>query len=147
MSCSMSGDWKAWTLAAGAFGAGVYIGTKLKQDSSKDPPSSNIANGHHHANGHHDDNGNPQCTLGNQIVTSEKELVEDLALGHRLIVAYGMDELQANHFSARLPGMAADDFWCTPGDRMWSEIRPEHLVKKSANATTSVLHTAVYQAC
>merc|ERR1711977_300396 len=106
-------------------------------------------NAREYANGHHNDSGNPQCTQGNQIVTSEKELVEDLAIGHRLVAAYGMDELQANHFSARLPGAAADDFWVTPGNRMWSDVRPEHIVKnlKAANLTAKVLHTAVYQAC
>eukprot|EP00746_Dinoflagellata_sp_MGD_P150752 gnl/MRDRNA2_/MRDRNA2_82546_c0_seq4.p1 gnl/MRDRNA2_/MRDRNA2_82546_c0~~gnl/MRDRNA2_/MRDRNA2_82546_c0_seq4.p1 ORF type:complete len:304 (-),score=58.67 gnl/MRDRNA2_/MRDRNA2_82546_c0_seq4:388-1299(-) len=139
---STSSDWKAWALAAGAFGAGVFIGTKIKENQpKKDPPSSGPSSDLHYAN------GNPQCTLGNQIVTSEKELVEDLAIGHRLVTAYGMDELQANHFSARLPGWAADDFWCTPGNRMWADLRPEHMVKKSANITTNVLHTAVYQAC
>lgn len=84
---------------------------------------------------------------GKPALVSDKQLLEDLAAGHRLMAAYGFDELHWNHFSAKQPHWAVDDYYITPGDRMFADIHPQHLVRSSVNVTANVLHTACYRAC
>lgn len=76
--------------------------------------------------------------------SAELQLRDDLAAAHRLMAAYGLDELIWNHLSARLPGW--DDYLVTPGDQLWATVTPWNLVRGSANITANVLHSAVYQA-
>jgi ribulose-5-phosphate 4-epimerase/fuculose-1-phosphate aldolase len=92
-------------------------------------------------------NGHCNGTANGKHHISDEKLREDLANGHRLIAAYGMDELHWNHFSARQSSWAYNDFYITPGDRMWCDIYPQHLERSSHNVTANVLHSACYQAC
>eukprot|EP00746_Dinoflagellata_sp_MGD_P012715 gnl/MRDRNA2_/MRDRNA2_127201_c0_seq1.p1 gnl/MRDRNA2_/MRDRNA2_127201_c0~~gnl/MRDRNA2_/MRDRNA2_127201_c0_seq1.p1 ORF type:complete len:294 (-),score=47.56 gnl/MRDRNA2_/MRDRNA2_127201_c0_seq1:57-938(-) len=102
-----------------------------------------------HANGHTNGhaNGTANGKNGKHTVYTDEELREDLAIAHRLTAAYGMDELHWNHISARQKGWKYNDFYITPGNRMWCEVYPEHVVRSSENITANVLHSACYQAC
>ncbi|GAB5371495.1 hypothetical protein AAMO2058_001584800 [Amorphochlora amoebiformis] len=74
-----------------------------------------------------------------------KKLRHDLAAAHQLTARYGMDCLTWNHISARLPEEEGGGFLVTPGDMMYSEIQPEHILHSSENVTANVIHGAVYE--
>ena len=52
-----------------------------------------------------------------------------------------MDDLVWNHISTRT---SEDSYLITPGNRLWSQIEPEHLVFSSENVTADVIHSAIY---
>lgn len=75
----------------------------------------------------------------------EAQLRKDLATAHRLAAHYKLhDEIVWGHISARI-SHEKDDFLITPGDRHFSLMRPEHLVraKDIVNATGDVIHGAI----
>lgn len=47
--------------------------------------------------------------------------------------------------SARIPE-SAGQFLVTPGDRMFDDIQPQHLLSNSENVTANIIHEAVYAA-
>lgn len=76
---------------------------------------------------------------------AERELRIDLSAAHRLSHYFGFDELIWNHISGR----CGDGFLVSPGDMLFDEVGPEHLVMSSpsnANITADVIHSAIYKA-
>lgn len=96
----------------------------------------------------------------------------DVAVAHRLMARYNMDELVWNHVSARLlashstssqplrwskktilnipPLLArtapkATDFLITSGEQMWGSMLPEDIVSDSDNETANVLHAGIFE--
>ena len=76
-----------------------------------------------------------------------KLLRKDLAIAHRLLAHYKMDELTWNHSSVRDPTNGS--FLITPGNKHFACIEPGDLVdgntKDLKNITGNVIHGAVYQ--
>lgn len=70
------------------------------------------------------------------------ELRKSLSVAHKMTAKLGMCELVWNHISARI----GDDFLITPGNRLFADVEPEHLVKASdsVNCTGDVIHGAIY---
>eukprot|EP00301_Raphidiophrys_heterophryoidea_P026801 c9333_g1_i1.p1 GENE.c9333_g1_i1~~c9333_g1_i1.p1 ORF type:complete len:292 (+),score=79.32 c9333_g1_i1:59-877(+) len=84
-------------------------------------------------------------------------LRRDLALAHRLTAHFGMDELNWNHISCRIPPPAHQQaqqkqehpkFLLTPGNKLFHKMRPEDLVinQHTLNETGDVIHGAIYTA-
>lgn len=71
-----------------------------------------------------------------------KAVRKSLSDAHKDFARRGLDELLWNHLSAKV----GDGWMITPGDRFWSHVEPETLVRSSANVTADVLHTAVFSA-
>ena len=84
-----------------------------------------------------------------EALVVEESLRRDLAICHRLLSHYKMDELIWNHCSVRLPelGSAATDFLITPGNRHFAIMEPGDFLLGSstelANVTANVIHGAV----
>jgi ribulose-5-phosphate 4-epimerase/fuculose-1-phosphate aldolase len=76
----------------------------------------------------------------------EVEARKELSDAHMLVKKFNMDELVWNHISTKL---SDGNVLITPGQMMWDEIKPEHIVKASssiANVTADVIHRAIYSA-
>ena len=88
--------------------------------------------------------------------TALRSLRRDLAIAHRLVASYGMDELHWNHISARVaPG--EDAYFVTPGNKHFACMTPDDLVRLDdnggaqgdgglQNVTADVIHGAIYRA-
>lgn len=74
--------------------------------------------------------------------TDVKAVRKSLSDAHKEFARRGLDELLWNHISAKI----GEGWLITPGDRFWSHVAPETLVRSSANVTADVLHTAVFSA-
>ena len=82
--------------------------------------------------------------------SEEYQVRRELAICHRLVAHYGMDELTWNHISARVGNQG--QWLVTPGNKHFSLIEPNDLVLMGAddnelkNVTAGVIHGAIFSA-
>lgn len=95
--------------------------------ASRSLSSAGAATTHHHI----DDDDEDETTIR-----------QDLAVAHRLTANLGYDMLTWNHISHRF----RDGCLITPGNMLWTEIKPQDMVYSSSNITADIIHSTLYNA-
>lgn len=145
-----------WPLAARSVDAVLACAPRAAHESIRLFHSRGHGHGHGHdhghANGHahghqHDAqgieaDGTPRLRPPGEQ-GSEDQLCNDLAAAHRLMVAYGLDELSGSRVSARIP--AGRDYFTTPADRHWAMVTPWNLRRTDFGATGD-MHDVIFKA-
>ena len=85
------------------------------------------------------------------FASEEHQIRRELAIAHRLVAHYDMDELTWNHISARVG--TDGNYLVTPGNKHFALIEPDDLVLMGAedddnlkNVTAGVIHGAIFEA-